>query len=386
MTDIDLRSINLMTGIMCVVMGVVILGVRHNFPGQLKGLGLWGMGPLLGTLTAFLYGLDGIRPAGWATVLANGLALAASGLMYFGTRRFYEQPIPWKAWATLGLAAWAGLAFFALVQPDYRVRVAIFTGSLTLLFAAHTRLLLRHGQGFAARFTTVVVALETVIFAARCVAVYWIDGADDNRFTANLIHTAYFISFSFMVLLFLVGVLLMASERVRAEFEELATFDGLTGALNRRVLQLAGEQELLRWQRYGEPFAVLLLDIDHFKSINDRHGHQMGDQVLQQVVQAVRTPLRKTDLLGRYGGEEFVILLPVTDAETALALGERVRAAVQDMPLVQPGGARTTTSVGVSCVRAGDESFDALILRADQALYRAKTAGRNRVVMQEDGI
>ena len=383
MTGIDLRSINLMTGIMCLVMGIVLLGVGRSFPGNIKGLGLWGLGPLLGTLAAVVYGLDDAMPTGWATALGNPLSMAASALLYFGTQRFYGQPLRWQAWASLGLVAWAGLAFFAIVEPDYRVRVAIFTGTLVLLFAAHTRLLLRHGQGFAARFTTAVVALQALVFGARFVAVYWVDSADDNRFTANLIHAAYFISFSFMVLLFLVGVLLMASERVRAEFEELATFDSLTGALNRRVLQLAGEQEVLRWQRYGETFAVLLLDIDHFKSINDRHGHQVGDRVLQQVVKAVRTPLRKTDVLGRYGGEEFVVLLPVTDAETALALGERVRAAVQDMPGAQPDGSNTTTSVGVSCVRAGDESFEALLLRADQALYQAKAEGRNRVVMQE---
>jgi diguanylate cyclase (GGDEF)-like protein len=188
-----------------------------------------------------------------------------------------------------------------------------------------------------------------------------------------------------MVLLFLLGVLLMASERVRAEFEHMATFDSLTGALNRRVLQLAGEQELLRWQRHEHPFAVLMLDIDHFKQINDRHGHLVGDQVLKRLASTLRQPLRKTDLLARYGGEEFLVLLPVTDGATALDLGERVRAAAQTM-VTDTAGCSCTVSVGVSAVSKADTTFDQLLARADMALYQAKHAGRNRVVMVNEPI
>lgn len=383
MSGIDLRSINLMTGIMCVAMGIVILGMRHNFPSTIKGLGLWGLGPLLGMLAAVFYGMEGPLPASVATIGGNALALSSSGLMYFGSQRFYDQQLRWKRWAGLGAVSLLGLSYFVLLQPDYRVRVAIFAGTLTVLFAAHTRLLVQQGRGFAARFTATVMGLQTLVFAIRLLAVYWVDAADATRFSTSPIHSAYFISFSFMVLLFLVGVLLMASERVRAEFEHLATYDSLTGALNRRVVRLAGEQELLRWQRYGQAFAVMILDIDHFKQINDQHGHLVGDRVLQQVVAAVRKPLRKTDLLGRYGGEEFLILLPVTDGETALALGERIRSAVETTP-VGPQHQVSTISIGVTSVMAGDASFDALISRADLAVYQAKALGRNRVVVSDD--
>ncbi len=383
MSGIDLRSINLMTGIMCVVMGAVILGMRHNFPATIKGLGLWGLGPLLGMLAALFYGLDPLLPPGLAAICGNGLAIISTALMYFGSQRFFEQKVQWQAWAGLGAVSVSALAYFALVQPDYRVRVAIFTATVTVIFAAHTRVLLRHGRGFAARFATVITGLQTLVFSIRLVTSCWVDSADANRFTASPIHTAYFISFSFMVLLFLLGVLLMASERVRGEFEHLATYDSLTGALNRRVIRLAGEQELLRWQRYGHAFAVMLLDIDHFKQINDLHGHQMGDQVLQQLVATVRKPLRKTDLLGRYGGEEFLILLAVTDGDTALALGERIRAVVETTP-IGPANQPCTISIGVACVRGGDTNFDALVSRADMAMYQAKALGRNRVVMFDD--
>lgn len=380
MSSFDLRAINLMTGVMCVVLGIVILGVRHNFPGTLKGLGLWGLAPLLGMLATLFFGLDGLLPDGMAIIGGNAFALGSCGLLYFGSQRFFEQKVTWRFWGGLGIVSLTGLAFFLLAQPDYRIRVAIFAGTVGLLFAAHTRLLLRHGRGYAARFTMVVMAVQTIIVVVRLLAIYWVDRADASHFTATPIHTLYLASFSFMVLLFLVGAQLMASERIRTEFEHLATYDSLTGALNRRVLQLAGEQELLRWQRYGQSFAVLLLDIDHFKQINDLYGHMVGDQVLKRFVATLRHPLRKSDLVGRYGGEEFVVLLPVTDLTTALVLGERVRAAVEATPAGLLGPA-CTTSVGVSCVEAGDTSFDALIARADQALYKAKAEGRNRALM-----
>lgn len=380
MSGIDLRTINLVTGLMCVVMGTVILGMRRNFPPSIQGLGLWGLGALLGMLASVFYGAERLIPPSLAAIGGNALALTACGLMYFGTQRFYAQPVHWQRWAGVGAISVCALSYFAVVQPDYQMRVAIFTATLAGLFAAHARLLWRQGRGFAARFTLVVMGLQTVIFAARCVAAFWLDNANAHRFAASTIHNAYFVSFSFMVLLFLVGVLLMASERVRAEFEHMATFDSLTGALNRRVLLLAGEQELLRWQRHAHPFAVLLIDIDHFKQINDQHGHLVGDQVLKRLAATLRQPLRKTDLLARYGGEEFLVLLPVTDDATARELGERVRAAVQALPNDLASGP-CTISVGVSGVRDGDTTFDQLVARADLALYQAKNAGRNRVVM-----
>ncbi|MFC7409828.1 GGDEF domain-containing protein [Hydrogenophaga atypica] len=383
MSGIDLRTINLVTGLMCVVMGTVILGMRRNFPSSIQGLGLWGLGALLGMLASAFYGAERLMPPSLAAIGGNALALTACGLMYFGTQRFYAQQVHWQRWAGVGAISLCGLTYFAVVHPDYQMRVALFTATLAGLFAAHARLLWRQGRGFAARFTLVVMGLQTLIFVARCVAAFWLDQASTHRFAASTIHNAYFVSFSFMVLLFLVGVLLMASERVRAEFEHMATFDSLTGALNRRVLLLAGDQELLRWQRHAHPFAVLLIDIDHFKQINDQHGHLVGDQVLKRLAAALRQPLRKTDLLARYGGEEFLVLLPVTDEATARELGERVRAAVQAMPS-DPPGCPCTISVGVSGVHEGDTTFDQLVARADLALYQAKNAGRNRVVMMDN--
>jgi diguanylate cyclase (GGDEF)-like protein len=160
----------------------------------------------------------------------------------------------------------------------------------------------------------------------------WMDAPDTDRLAPSWMQTAYLGTYSFSVLLVCVGVLLMASERVRSEFEHLATHDGLTGALTRRALLDLADQEMRRWQRYQQPFSMLMLDVDHFKQINDNHGHLVGDAVLRDVVAKMGHALRGSDRLGRYGGEEFLVLMPGTDLAAARAVAERIAATVRESP------------------------------------------------------
>lgn len=165
------------------------------------------------------------------------------------------------------------------------------------------------------------------------------------------------------------------------ELKRLATSDSLTGIANRRhFLTLAG-REWQRSKRYDRPLTLLLLDIDHFKRINDRLGHAMGDAAIRSVVAAVTVGLRASDLIGRVGGEEFAILLPETAEPAALQLAERIRRNVAERPLtlatIEP--LTLTVSLGVARLQAQDVSFDDLFQRADAALLQAKQDGRDRV-------
>jgi diguanylate cyclase (GGDEF)-like protein/PAS domain S-box-containing protein len=164
------------------------------------------------------------------------------------------------------------------------------------------------------------------------------------------------------------------------ELRRLATTDPLTGAFNRRHFMSAASQEMERSARYGSPLAVLMIDIDHFKSINDQHGHALGDEVLKAAVEVCRATLREVDVFARFGGEEFSVLLPQTDSAGAAGLAERLRRAVAAMvvPLAS-GDLRVTISVGVAVRQEDEASFDHLLGRADRALYRAKAMGRDRV-------
>ncbi|PWC70847.1 hypothetical protein TSH58_12835 [Azospirillum sp. TSH58] len=168
-----------------------------------------------------------------------------------------------------------------------------------------------------------------------------------------------------------------SEERLR----RLSITDSLTGVSNRRHFVEAAEQELARARRYGRPVTLLMLDLDHFKSINDTHGHAVGDEALRAFTAASRALLRENDLLGRTGGEEFAILLPETDIAGARMVAERIRRRTAELAV--PAGDETvrfTVSIGVACCAAGTRDVDAMLSSADEALYRAKAAGRNRVV------
>ncbi len=165
--------------------------------------------------------------------------------------------------------------------------------------------------------------------------------------------------------------------RLFAEVVRLARHDGLTGVFNRRYFYELAEREFQRAMRLQQPMCAALIDVDHFKLFNDKHGHAVGDQVLRTVAQVCGTALRAFDLLGRYGGEEFVILFPHTDLEGARVVAERLRAAVESTSV---DGLSVTVSVGLSELAPGTATLEELLGRADEALYRAKAGGRNCVV------
>lgn len=162
----------------------------------------------------------------------------------------------------------------------------------------------------------------------------------------------------------------------------LATTDSLTGIANRRHFMELARQECERSLRYGDPLSALMIDIDLFKVVNDTYGHAVGDEVLREVAQTVRRALRVVDLLGRYGGEEFVVLLPSTGLEAALGAAERVRETLAEKKFSSAGQSlHVTVSVGVSALRESPDSLALLLNRADQALYTVKQSGRNSVAV-----
>ena len=164
------------------------------------------------------------------------------------------------------------------------------------------------------------------------------------------------------------------------QVEQLATHDELTGVLNRRALVMELERECARAERSGAPLSIALIDLDHFKRINDKYGHAAGDQVLRAFAVTVNTVMRTTDAFGRYGGEEFLIVLAIDAPKLALKVMERIRAAVAatDWNAIADGLA-VTLSAGIASYRKGD-TMEQLLRRADLALYEAKHAGRNIVI------
>ncbi|MBK5274742.1 MAG: GGDEF domain-containing protein [Desulfuromonadales bacterium] len=160
-----------------------------------------------------------------------------------------------------------------------------------------------------------------------------------------------------------------------------ATFDELSGAYNRRSFVRLGEGEIKRSRRHGHPLSLLMMDLDHFKTVNDAHGHDAGDSVLRQFGSICHQNLREEDFLGRMGGEEFAILLPYTDSPGALEVAERIRkdVAERDYMVTKEKYLNVTVSIGVACIDGGMTTMETLMKRADEAMYRAKHGGRNLV-------
>lgn len=171
-------------------------------------------------------------------------------------------------------------------------------------------------------------------------------------------------------------------ERLNRELKETADHDGLTGLFNHRYFLHALEVETARSIRHGHPYALVMLDVDHFKRFNDAHGHPAGDDLLRRLAAVLRESQREETVCARYGGEEFVLLLPETDRAGAADLAERLRARVEALPVPgrerQPLG-RITVSLGIACFPEDGRDAAVMVRRADEALYRAKGEGRNRV-------
>ncbi len=175
-----------------------------------------------------------------------------------------------------------------------------------------------------------------------------------------------------------------ASEKLRvalAEVERLSVRDGLTGILNRRALDARFNEEVARFLRYRSPLALVLLDVDHFKKVNDTHGHLGGDEVLRCLAAMVSSEVRDVDIFGRYGGEELAVVLPGVGLQGAAVVAERVRARIEANPVAFGGGViPVTVSIGVTEAREGTTDASVMIAEADGALYACKRWGRNRVI------
>ena len=173
--------------------------------------------------------------------------------------------------------------------------------------------------------------------------------------------------------------------RMQKQFRQLAETDALTGAANRRAFMHCLEMETEQARRHGSAVSVVMIDLDHFKLVNDTHGHAIGDRVLIQTVKAVQKCLRDRDMLGRLGGEEFAVVLHNATLEQAAIAAERIRKAIEAMQICNDSGevVPVTTSLGVSAaaVENGLDTPESLLLAADEALYEAKHSGRNRVVL-----
>jgi diguanylate cyclase (GGDEF)-like protein len=374
---LDLRTIVVLLLVSALLMCCALaLGLRAL---QAAGLRRWNGGLALFGAGWLLIAARGALPDAFTVAAADALLLAGLCLQVAALREFDGRPVPgWLSWAPP-----AALFALALVLLD---RYAALTAVVSVAYAtalcalAAQALRRRERHRGVCRFMAAVLIAGAAGLLARALDIALHPEANPALFAANPLHAAAFVLLFAVTVVSSFAFLVLQQGRAEAELRHLAMFDALTGVLNRRAFLDLAERDLARAAREGAPFAVLMLDIDHFKSVNDRFGHQAGDRALADFAARVKAGARPSDLVGRYGGEEFCVLLPATAPAEAQAVAERLRAAIAASPLGGLPGT-VTVSIGVAaCTSPGCWSLAAITERADAALYAAKGTGRNRVV------
>lgn len=313
----------------------------------------------------------------------NAFNLIALGMSVLALRMLLGEPLRWRSVVAIGLIGWIGVAWFGVVQPDYRFRVLWGSVAIALYMILNMEALTGGFRWRLSRARVVLLVLSTllVLLLVWRNGELWLlphpPGAISVPNSTNIL----FVMLSGMHPLFAsIGFLMLYNEILQRDLHQLARVDPLTGVGNRLAIDEALGRMLAQCSRQQQPLAVLMLDADHFKSVNDRFGHAGGDKVLQALVASVRATLRQHDVMGRVGGEEFVVLAPATDLSQAQQLGERIRQVVEGEPLLVDGQLlQLTVSLGVALAMDAERDGVTVLRRADAALYAAKQEGRNRV-------
>ena len=374
-------SLLLVTTAMSVVMLFVLTSLVDS---KVAGVREWGQANGIAVLALLLFAARGIVPDLLSIEGANGLFLVTIALMYSGFRRHLGLPVACLPLVLGGVLALLGVAVFHYAHesvPLRTVSVSVYHATVCFAIAASIPTTgeprLRYPFGFtrAAAFVLGAAhAFRGVFYAVQS----WAPWAPGDLGAWSVA----FLALGTLALPALtLGAVMMANAQVIREAAHAADHDFLTGAWSRRAFFTFAEHEHARAGRIGTALSVLVFDADHFKRINDTHGHATGDRVLRDMVTHAQEVIRKIDYCARLGGEEFAVLLPDTDHQAALEVAARLRTALDGSLQLAPSGTPVgyTVSIGAATLAPG-ETLAALLARADAALYAAKAGGRNRVV------
>ena len=363
---------------MAASMAVVGWGRRRD------GLGRWAAALLVNAIGHLLIMLRGLIPDVLSIVVGNLMLSSVFVGMIAAVYQFQGRPVRWPLLLAPPLLV---LVFVSVFIDNFPARVS-FVGLVIGLQAVWALLAaLSHRHATVGRGQWLLVAgllLEAVVLGVRALVAISTHSEATNILQSSALQTLTFLATFSVVLVSSVGFVFMSRDRADENNRVLAALDPLTGVANRRSLIAALDRDVARAQRMREPMALMMVDIDHFKDVNDQYGHPAGDRVLCSVVNVLRQRVRAQDLVGRYGGEEFMVLLPDTGLVGAQQLARALCKAVEESRCPADGvpgpGIAVTVSIGVfgGRLESGD-SWDMLIAAADRALYQAKNNGRNRV-------
>jgi diguanylate cyclase (GGDEF)-like protein len=381
--DLDIRTMMVMTALQSLLLAGLLALVSMHVE-NMRGVRAWALSELaIGVSLGLAY--TQLTPGNsWIVVVGAGVLVLGLNFQLIGNLAFCKRAVRWH-WMGLstGLAVILNIIFVVL-YPDIPHRVICNSLILAALSMANAYVLFRHDEPpirAALWFTGGGFGLLSSLLILRAAYVAIFPAHDYGLYAQIAINPATFFVVCVVQLILVIGFVLMMHYRIAHDLKTLAARDGLTGALNRRRLEEEFEHLRALYLRGGGSLAVMMIDVDHFKAINDQYGHLVGDEVLRRLAALTESTIRKQDYFARYGGEEFCILMPATTEQDALLIAERLRQSYAEMPM--DGGDApwfSTISIGVADATLAGFEFDTLIAAADSAMYAAKMRGRNRVV------
>jgi diguanylate cyclase (GGDEF)-like protein len=383
-TSLDIGTLFVIATCVTSLLGIFLLFAYAQ--DRIAALAWWGSAYLIGGASGALWRLgDQISPPLPAS-LPNVLLFVAVGMIWSAARLFHGRPISW-AGMFLGAGAWLAAFSFPAFANSAACRIvasSLIVATYTFLIAAELwrerrKPLIRRWPAIFVPMLHGAIFLFPMVLATQSL----------DRYGSNALGTGWVAVFAIEVVLYVVGaafiVLMLAKDRAVRAYKAAAETDQLSGLFNRRGFFQAAAALMEGNKAGARPVSVLAFDLDRFKSINDNHGHAMGDAMLQLFANVARKTMRGGDVIGRIGGEEFVAILSGTLAEASIA-AERVRSAFASATLDPASpGIPATVSIGVAC-GSPNAAIETLIARADSALYRAKANGRDRVELADEAV
>jgi diguanylate cyclase (GGDEF)-like protein len=378
--SLDTSTLYLVATMVAAMLGAMLLffGKQEN----IAALKWWGTAYLLGAASVALWTFAGNTLGAMLSLALNAVGFVACGMVWNASRVFHGRK-PNLPGLVLGAMAWIA-AVMTLAPEASAMRLTIGAGIVAVYAAlTATELWSERRSAMQKRWPTIVVPVMHGFVLMLPILLGDLLHPHGDLFSSSIWVTMFAIE----LVLYAVGtvfvIFMLVSERTVTAHKTAASMDPLTGMLNRRGFAEASLRVIEREAHAGRPVTVMIFDIDHFKSINDRFGHPAGDEILKLFAAVVVNSLRITDLSGRIGGEEFAALLPCS-LEEAVIVAERVREAFEGSGIVDDTGpVATTVSIGVAGGPAGTE-LEVLLAAADAALYQAKRGGRNRVEAAEE--
>lgn len=361
----------------------MLLAITRTHHKEVRGPGYWAVGNLVVGLGMVLVLIQLDTPQ---LLFLPGVALIGTGLSLYlnGIQAFNGNTPNHRIPVVIFLLLVAIDGYFMLVNYDLRTAVVLGAIVFAGIYFVCARLTFSRDEGIIGNLFWIASSLFLIMALLMLIRAFSASRVDNSVFEtfATWPVNAYTFMLGAVSQFFISSIfVLMLSYRLNQNLESIATIDGLTGVLNRRGLEDSALKMQGICKRINLSMAVLVIDMDHFKKVNDKHGHLFGDDVLRYLTKVIADILRSGDVLGRYGGEEFCVFLPNTTEKDATALAERIRLGVEKaLHQVNQKIVKGTVSIGVAdSVRAGYD-FKGLVAAADSALYVAKSNGRNRVI------